>query len=155
MRDDTSVEGAVASERSIANGTEADFAAGRGCLALVLALLPAMRATAQTSPQPATPARRLFVAIYDRGPRWVQDKGPFEQAGIHEHIMHHEALASRLVGAAPFVMRPDHPAVGLIVFEAENQAAAQAWLEADPAVVNGVLKAVVREWRVSRVKAFP
>ena len=41
------------------------------------------------------------------------------------------------------------------MFEAENQAAAQAWLEADPAVVNGVLKAVVREWRVSRVKAFP
>jgi uncharacterized protein YciI len=114
-----------------------------------------MRATAQTSPPAAAQPRRVFVAIYDRGPRWIQGKSAFEQAGIHEHILHHEALAVRLIGAAPFVMGPDDSTVGLIVFEAENQDAAQAWLAADPAVVNGVLKAVVREWRVSRVKAFP
>jgi uncharacterized protein YciI len=127
----------------------------RGCLAVFLIVPGVMDATAQTSPPTAAQPRRAFVAIYDRGPRWLQGKGPFEQAGIQEHISHHEALAERLIGAAPFVMDPDDAAVGLVVFEAQNREAAQAWLAADPAVVNGVMKATLREWRVRRVRAFP
>jgi uncharacterized protein YciI len=44
--------------------------------------------------------------------------------------------------------------VGIIIFEAESEEAAEQWLVKDPAVVSKVLNASVRQWGVSNIRGY-
>ncbi len=78
----------------------------------------------------------------------------FQQPTIKEHIAHHEALGSKLIAAGPLKSRPEDRVVGIIIFEAESEEAAEQWLSKDPAVAGKVLTASVRQWGVSNVRGY-
>jgi uncharacterized protein YciI len=109
------------------------------------------------SAAPAVPAVRaarplVFAAFYERGPAWDTTKAVMAQPSIREHVAHHEALGTSLIAAAPFAPRGGDPAVGMVVFVAASAADAERWLDQDPAVSSGVMRATLRRWGVSAVR---
>jgi uncharacterized protein YciI len=106
-----------------------------------------------TSPAGGATRPLVFAAFYERGPAWDTTKAVVAQPTIREHVAHHEALGMRLIAAAPFAPRGGDPAVGMVVFVAASAADAQRWLAQDPAVRGGVLRATLRRWGVSAVRA--
>jgi uncharacterized protein YciI len=124
---------------------------------VVPAQRPRGEAPSATPAAPAAPAVRasrplVFAAFYERGPAWDTTKTVVAQPTIREHVAHHEALGTRLIAAAPFAARGGDPAVGMVVFVATSAADAQRWLEQDPAVLGGVMRATLRRWGVSAVR---
>ena len=74
-----------------------------------------------------------------------------EQATVAEHFNYlRQALASgRLVLAGRSI---DNKPVGLVIFEAPDEAAARAFMEFDPAVRNGVMKAELKPYRIALMR---
>ena len=71
-----------------------------------------------------------------------------EQAALAEHFEYLKELHNK--GVARFVgriMTNDENAFGLVVFDAEDEAAATALANADPAVQRGVMRAAVFPFR--------
>lgn len=101
-----------------------------------------------------TAPEMVFMAIYERGPRYDDAKPIFEQPSIKEHIAHHEALGSRLIAAGPLRPEAGSKAAGVVIIKASDIAAAREWLNSDPAVVSGTLQATIAQWRVSRISAY-
>jgi uncharacterized protein YciI len=131
--------------------------------ALLVAAAACGGATAQRpreEARPAAPAASavrpgrplVFAAFYERGPAWDPTKAVVAQPTIREHVAQHEALGTRLIAAAPFAPRAGDPAVGMVVFVAASAADAQRWLDQDPAVLGGVMRAILRRWGVSAVR---
>jgi uncharacterized protein YciI len=96
----------------------------------------------------------VFMAIYERGPRYDDAKPIFEQASVREHIAHHEALGARLVAAGPLRADPGSNLAGVVIIKAPDATAARDWLSQDPAVISGTLQATIAQWRVSRISAY-
>ena len=107
-------------------------------------------AAAPAASQAGSPPRRTFAAVYSRGPAYAAGTPIFEQRGVREHVAHHEALGPRLVAAGPLRARDADTLVGIIVFCADDERAAEEWLARDPAIVSGVLVGIVREWGARR-----
>lgn len=111
-------------------------------------------ALTQSSLKTAVQKPKVFAAIYQRGSAYQKEKNIFQQPSIKEHIAHHEALGKKLIAAGPLKALPEDKIVGIIVFEAESEEVAQQWLRKDPAVVNKVFDATVRQWGVSSIREF-
>ena len=126
-------------------------------LLIAVALLPAPTsiATAQAR-TPATSqadaAQTIFVAVYRRGPKFDPAKGA-GNAGIREHILHFQSLSDRLIGAGT-VQQTGDDLLGYVLLPAPDQASAQAWLSADPALAAGPMTAEIRRWGVSEIKGW-
>lgn len=92
----------------------------------------------------ATP-QDVFLFQYRLGPNWNPSASLREQLGPHAAYMGELAAARRLIAAGPYA---DAHGGGMAIVRAENLAAAQAMLAADPAIVSGVFAADVRPWAV-------
>jgi uncharacterized protein YciI len=101
-----------------------------------------------------SPKPKVFAAIYERGPAYQKEKNIFQQPTIKEHLAHHEALGDKLIAAGPLKALPEDEVVGIIIFEAESEEAAEQWLGKDPAVAGKVLSASVRQWGVSHIRGY-
>jgi len=127
-------------------------------LAIATSTLIAVPVAAQVNESaPGAPDRvaatKTFVAVYRQGPAWRAGVPVFEQPNVKEHIVHHEALGDRLVGAGPVRAGKDD-LVGYVILLAPDQASADRWFAADPAVVSGVMRGEVRQWGVSEIRPF-
>jgi uncharacterized protein len=92
--------------------------------------------------EPGTPG--LYLAIYRPGPAWIQGR-PTASQPLREHGRYildlHQKNKLRLAGGFPLDG-------GAAAFEADSDAAAQAVVAADPAVIAGVMECTVRRWNV-------
>jgi uncharacterized protein YciI len=108
---------------------------------------------AQTTPQHTRREMLVFVAMYERGSAWQEGRDVPEQPGFSEHVQYLYAHAEEIVAAGPFPMEPADRVIGLLVFQAHDQEAAEQCIAQDPGIRSGVFKATVRHWRVRRVRS--
>jgi uncharacterized protein YciI len=87
---------------------------------------------------------QLYLAIYRPGPAWIEGQ-PTASQPLREHGRYildlHARGKLRLAGGFPLDG-------GAAAFEADSDAAAQAIVAADPAVIAGVMECSVRRWNV-------
>ncbi len=92
-----------------------------------------------------------LVAVYRRGPGWVDARALEDQPTLAEHIAYLTAAvrAGALVHAGPFhelgAQVHDDP-VGLVVFAGEARDLGEAFVADDPAVRSGVLECEIFRW---------
>lgn len=103
---------------------------------------------ALTLPVPAqtsSPARAVYLVVYRLGPAWVAGKLSAEQSGMRDHFEYYLDLhrKGRLQAGGGFA----DGSGGAAIFEAEDDAAATAFLAADPAVVSGAFTYELKRWR--------
>ena len=110
--------------------------------AAAVAGLAAGDATAAESP---APMRTVYLVIYRPGPNWLPGK-PTSAQPLREHgrYMLNLYREGRLRLAGSF----GDESGGAAAFEADDDAAAQAIVAADPAVTAGVMIGELRRWRV-------
>jgi uncharacterized protein YciI len=119
-------------------------------------------ATGETavSPSRAAPsetAAPIYLVIYKQGPRWVDGKPMRDQLGMPDHFQYYIDLyrAGRLRDAGGFT----DGSGGAAIFEAIDDAAAEAFIKADPAVTSGTFAYELKRWRpnpwaeISKVRA--
>lgn len=115
--------------------------------AIILALamtMAAFPAAAQSSGQgAATPARGLFLFLFSPGPAW-RPGVPMRQQDLRDHAAYHDRLVREGRGFAGGAYRGMDG--GMAIVRAADLAEAQAMLAADPAIVNGVFVAELRQW---------
>lgn len=93
-----------------------------------------------------------FLVLYTPPrPSFATDATPAEQATIAAHF----AYLQRALEDGKLVLAGrtlDEPPLGIGVFEAASENAARAFVEADPAVREGVFTAEVRPYRVALLR---
>lgn len=111
--------------------------------ALVMTVMagPAVaQAPAQSVP---AQARQLFLFLFSPGPSW-RPGVPMRQQDLREHAAYHDRLVREGRGfAGGGYVGMDG---GMAIVRAADRAEAQAILAADPAIVNGVFVADLRQW---------
>lgn len=114
-------------------------------LILAAALACAGSASAQTQPPPAAAAapRQLFLFLFSPGPAWRAGV-PMRQQDLRAHAEYHAALVrdDRAVAGGGYAGMDG----GMAIIRAASLEEAQAMLAADPAIVNGVFTAELRQW---------
>jgi uncharacterized protein YciI len=108
-------------------------------LALMLAGAPAL---AQPEPAPAAP-RQLYLFLYRPGPAWRAGR-PMREQDLRAHGAYHARLVreGRSVAGGGYVGEDG----GMAIVRAASPDEARAMLAADPAIVNGVFVAELRQW---------
>jgi uncharacterized protein YciI len=82
------------------------------------------------------------------------DNAAARAAHTDAHVAYLLALGERFVIGGPFLDADSQPIGSLVVIEAENQEAAEAFAAADPFVLNGVYETVtVRRWAFGHLRA--
>ncbi len=92
----------------------------------------------------AAPPRQLFLFMFRPGPSWQQGV-PMRQQNLREHGNYHARLVreGRSVAGGGYVGEDG----GMAIVRAADRAEAEAILAADPAIVNGVFAAELRQWQ--------
>jgi uncharacterized protein len=110
-------------------------------LMLALALAGAQ---APAQPEAAAPPRQLFLFLFRPGPAW-QAGVPMRQQNLREHGAYHARLVreGRSVAGGGYVGEEG----GMAIVRAADLGEARAMLAADPAIVNGVFVAEMRQWQ--------
>jgi uncharacterized protein YciI len=112
----------------------------------------AMQPAATAAAEPTAAAAKQYLAILRPVPSLYQESAwtPEHQAKVGEHFrrLQEEARAGRVILAGRTQEALD-VTLGLVVFEAADDAAAKAWAEADPAVAGGVMTVEVRPYQVA------
>jgi uncharacterized protein YciI len=131
----------------------------RAVLNRALAATAAFGAVATLSPvalaqDTASAKAGVFAVIYERGSAYENNKNLSEQAKIKEHIAYGQNLGRRFLAGGLLGTPTEDKVIGMVVFEAENIEAAKQWVSQDPGVQNRVLSANVRQWHVTRIKAY-
>jgi uncharacterized protein YciI len=115
-------------------------------LAIALPLAWAAPAIAQTTAAAATaqPARQLFLFLFRPGPAWRAGV-PMREQDLRAHAAYHAQLLreGRSFAGGGYIGMDG----GLAIVRAVDRAEAEAMLAADPAILNGVFAAEIREWR--------
>jgi uncharacterized protein YciI len=79
----------------------------------------------------------MFVALIGHGPNWVAGKSVYEQGrAIDDHLV---AMRRRYEEGSLLLGGPFDRAGGIAVLQADNETMAQQIMDADPAVVAGVM----------------
>lgn len=114
-------------------------------LSFVAALLGAACATAQTQAPPAQAAQPLFLFQYSPGPAWRAGV-PMREQGLGAHATYMQQLQrdGRLFAGGGYASDDG----GMAIITASGIEEARAILAADPAIVNGIFVAELRDWRV-------
>ena len=113
---------------------------------LVAALWIAGAAPAPVTVPPASAAQtaaKYFVLTYKEGKAWIPGR-PMQQQKLSDHARYMRSLQEKklLVAAGPLLRTNG----GMAIVRAPDQAAADAILSADPAVVNGTFEGSASEW---------
>lgn len=108
----------------------------------------------QSPPAESRPQLMVFLALYERGPAWVQDKPPFEQPFLKDHIAHFEALGDRLIAAGSVRGSAGEQLSGVVLFKAADLAEAEGWLAKDPIVINHVSTGRIVQWGTPWIRAY-
>lgn len=117
----------------------------RAVLGLFLGIAGVSAAHAQTPTSSATtPPRQLFLFLFAPGPTW-RPGVPMRQQDLREHAAYHDRLVREGRGFAGggYVGMEG----GMAIVRAADRAEAQAMLAADPAILNGVFVAELRQWQ--------
>jgi uncharacterized protein YciI len=79
----------------------------------------------------------LFVALIGHGPRWIVGKSVYEQGpAIDAHLV---SMRQRFHEGSLLLGGPFDRSGGIAVVRAQDQAAARLLMDADPAVIAGVM----------------
>ena len=99
-------------------------------------------------------AEWLYAIRSPRGAQFVEDATEEEVAAMRRHFAYlKQALEDgRLVLAGPAT---DGLFPGIVVFEAEDEAEARAFVDGDPSVQAGVMLAELHPFRVSLLRGRP
>ena len=86
---------------------------------------------------------KSFVAYYEPGPKWLEGK-PLKDQPLRGHVdyllgMHEQGT---LIMGGPL----KDGSGGLVIFEAGNVGEVEEILSSDPAIVDGILVASIKEW---------
>ncbi len=94
---------------------------------------------------PTETAAPIYLVIYRQGPRWIDGKPMRDQAAMPAHFQYYIDLfrTGRLRDAGGFV----DGSGGAAVFEAIDDAAAEAFIKADPAVTSGTFAYELKRWK--------
>ena len=116
---------------------------------LIALALPfaAVSGAVHVQPAPADAAaqpRQLFLFFYRPGPAWRAGV-PMRQQDLRAHAAYHAQLLreGRSFAGGGYVGMDG----GMAIVRAADQAEAEAMLAADPAIVNGVFAAEIRQWQ--------
>ena len=120
------------------------------CLVGVLLVFALIVSRPVGSQQTAKP--QVYVALYERGPKWVEGKSPSELPNFAQHIEHLGSLGQHRVGAGPVAARAGEPLIGIVVLLAESEEEARKLAEADPFVVAGHTKVKIWRWQIESLK---
>jgi uncharacterized protein YciI len=114
------------------------------CLACAPTGLHAQTPPIATAPAAPAPLRSapMYLVIYRAGPAWKAGVAEGEQLRDHGRHMFGLHIKKALKMAGPF----SDTTGGAAVLEAESQAAAQALVDADPAVAAKIFVAEVHSW---------
>jgi len=93
--------------------------------------------------QVATPVQPSFLCVYRAGPKWLSGK-PLEEQPLREHGRYMLELYRR--GVMQLAGRFVDGSGGAMLFGAEHEAAAQAIVAADPAVIAQTFAYELRQW---------
>jgi len=94
---------------------------------------------------PSSASRNTYLVVYHRGPGWVDDKPMSKQQSMREHFLYYLDLHRKglLRSAGGFT----DDSGGAAVFEADDDAAATAIINADPAVTSKVFQFELKRWK--------
>ena len=111
------------------------------------------RASAQTSPKPQqfVYVLRVASAFHEAG-KWTQKEN--EAVGRHFARLAEATKLGKVIFAGK-TSEPLDATFGLVVFEAESEAAARQFMEADPAVVAGVMSATLHPYALVLQRKTP
>ena len=120
------------------------------------AILAATAALAAFAPGPAlaqeAPARQQYVYVLRLAPQFHQESAwtDVENAIVARHFerLTQAAQSGQLVLAGR-TLEPLAATFGLVIFEAEGEAAARAFMESDPAVQAGLMTATLHPYAVA------
>ena len=118
-------------------------ASRRTLLGSLLGALAIGSAAARTPPAVADDRSQIFLFLFRPGPAWRQGV-PMARQDLRAHAAYHARLVSEGRGFAGGGYVGEDG--GLAIVRAASRAAAQAMLEVDPAIVNGVFVAELRQW---------
>ena len=118
--------------------------------ALAAPSAPAQSTVAQSPHAPAKPQQYLYML---RVAPQLQDESKWTDKHKAAAVKHFERLkkaaADGKVILAGRTTEPLDKTFGLVIFEADSEAAARAFMEADPAVVAGVMTATLHPYSVA------
>ena len=118
---------------------------------LVFALLFGVFATVESSESQETVKPKQFIYVLHLVPRLHDDKAwtAEDKAAVQRHLSNFkDAIQSGQLILAGRTMEPGDKTFGLAIFEAADEAAAKKFMEADPAVVAGVMTAELHPFAV-------
>lgn len=121
-------------------------------LSLVLAapLISAEGKPAPTEMKPPPPKQFLYVLRLV--PRLHDDRAwtDADQAIVHRHVAHLKAATDRgQLVLAGRTQEPGDRTFGLVVFHAPDEAAARAFMESDPTVVENIMTAELHPYQIA------
>lgn len=95
----------------------------------------------------STPPPVFFALFHTPGARWEDGVGFREQPGVGAHVgyMAEQLAAGRLVFGGPFL----DDSGGMMVLRADSLDDARAIAEADPTVLDGLLRVTVKPWMMA------
>lgn len=114
-------------------------------LPLTLGASASLADTAQ--PHAPAAAANTYLVVYRRGPAWVDGKPMREQPGLREHFAYYLDLhgQGRLVAGGGFTDESG----GAAIIKADDDAAADAFIAADPAVKSGVFRPTLQRVKLN------
>src|SRR5438477_10875556 len=118
-----------------------------------VALIRPIAAADQNSEKP-----KQFIYVLHLVPRLYDDKNWTKEDGavLERHFARfQEAIKSRQLILAGRTKESGHKTFGIAIFEARDEAAARAFMEADPAVVAGLMTAELRPFTVALQRKNP
>jgi len=124
------------------------------CAVLMLALLCPAAHAAEAAPAPKATPQWLYVLKLV--PRLHDDKAWTEsdKRAVGDHFKRLKQLAAeRTVILAGRTNEPGDRTMGLVIFEAADEAAARALMQADPAVTGGIMTATLHPYPVALQRA--
>jgi uncharacterized protein YciI len=113
-------------------------------LASAAITLPRPAGAQASAPSAAAPAARLYAVEIKIGPKWVAAKAPPEQDFFREHSQN----LARLREQGLLVLGARYGDKGLVVLQADSEAAARALVDQDPAMRHGTLVYEIAEFSV-------
>ena len=109
-----------------------------------------VRSLAAQTPEPAAKPKH-FIYVLHLVPRLHDDKAwtAEDKAAVDRHLANFKAaVQSRQLILAGRTREPGDKTFGIAIFEASDEAAAQKFMETDPAVVAGVMTAELHPFAV-------
>jgi uncharacterized protein YciI len=120
------------------------------CLLLALCLAPGLAFAAEA--KASAPAKPQFLYVLRLVPRLHDDKAwtPADEAVIGRHFNHLKAAAERgQVILAGRTQEAGDKTMGLVIFEAADEAAARAFMNSDPAVAEKIMTASLHPYAIA------